>query len=96
MSVFDFIILALATYRATRLVIEDEIFYSLRNKIFNRFPPESSKIGYLFTCPWCASIWLGLGFVSWYTINADTARFFAVALGLSAVAGLLTAYENRD
>jgi hypothetical protein len=42
------------------------------------------------------SIWVGLVFASWYTINADTARFFAVAFALSAIAGLLTAYEDKE
>jgi phage shock protein PspC (stress-responsive transcriptional regulator) len=41
-------------------------------------------------------VWLGLGFATWYTIDATTFRFFAVALALSAMAGLLTAYENKE
>jgi hypothetical protein len=96
MTILDFIIFSLATYRATRLITRDEIFQSLRNRIWNRFPPETTKTGYLLTCEWCSSVWLGLAFVSWYTIDASSFRFFAVALSLSATAGLLTAYENRD
>ena len=96
MTILEFIVFSLATYRATRLVTRDEIFSDTRNRIWNRFPPETTKTGYLFTCEWCSSVWLGLVFASWYTISSNTFRFFAVALALSAVAGLLTAYENRD
>lgn len=96
MTNLDFIVFSLAIYRATRLVTRDEIFSGLRNRIWNRFPPETTKTGYLFTCEWCSSVWLGLAFVSWYTINAESFRLIAYALALSAMAGLLTAYENRD
>ena len=96
MTTIDFIIFALATYRATRLVTTDEIFSNLRNRFWNRFPPETTKTGYLLTCEWCTSIWLGLLFSFCYTISSDVSRIFAVALALSALAGLLTAYERRD
>lgn len=91
-----YIVFSLATYRATRLLTRDEILQSARNRIWKRFPPESTKVGYLLTCEWCVSIWVALAFTTWYTINESTFRFFAVALSLSAVTGLLTAYENRD
>jgi hypothetical protein len=96
LNIVDFIVFSLATYRATRLITRDEIFSNLRNKFWNRYPPETTRLGYLATCEWCSSIWVGLVFSVWYTIDADTFRFFAVALALSALAGLLTAYENRD
>jgi hypothetical protein len=96
LNIVDFIVFSLAIYRATRLVTQDEVFSNVRNKIWNRYPPETTRIGYLFTCEWCSSVWLGLGFATWYTIDATTFRFFAVALALSAMAGLLTAYENKE
>lgn len=96
MSAIYFTIYALATYRATRLITTDEIFSNLRNRYWNRFPPETTKLGYLVTCEWCSSIWVGLLFSAWYTINVSSFRFLAVALALSAMTGLLTAYEHRD
>jgi hypothetical protein len=90
-----FIILALATYRVTRFLTTDHLFNGPREKIFNRFNPSESKIGYLFTCEWCMSIWVGLGFVFWYTISEEITCFFAIAFALSAVASLLSAYENK-
>jgi len=92
----DFIILALATYRISRLITQDHIFAGLRDSFWKRFPPETTKIGYFSTCMWCTSIWVGLGFIIWYTISADVSRIFAVVFALSAIAGLLTAYEDKD
>jgi hypothetical protein len=94
-NTLDFILLALATYRVTRFLTTDHLFEGPREKIFNRYNPSTSKLGYLFTCEWCMSIWVGLGFVFWYTINQEITRFFAVALALSAIASLLSAYENK-
>ena len=96
LNILDFILLALATYRVTRLLIRDTIFANLRNKFWDRYPPETTKRGYLLTCEWCTSIYVGLGFATWYTISSEVVRFFAVALALSAIAGLLTAYEDRN
>ena len=95
MTTLDFVLLALATYRVTRFLTTDHLFETTREKIFNRYNPSTSKIGYLFTCEWCMSIWVGLGFTFWYTINQEITRFFAVALALSAIASLLSAYENK-
>ncbi len=48
---------ALATYRITRLMTEDEITRPLRERIWDRFPPEKSKIGYIFTCEHCSAVY---------------------------------------
>jgi hypothetical protein len=96
LTTLDFILLALATYRVTRLLVRDTIFTNLRNRIWNRYPPETTRRGYLLTCEWCTSVYVGLGFATWYTISSEVVRFFAVALALSAIAGLLTAYEDRN
>jgi hypothetical protein len=95
-SAVDLVIFSLATYRITRLITTDHVFNRIRDKFWNRFPPETTKLGYLITCEWCTSVWVGLVFAVWYTINTDIARLCAFAFALSAATGLLTAYENRD
>ena len=87
-------ILVLATYRITRLITRDEVLTDLRNRYFNRFPPESSKLGYLATCEWCMSFWVASLLVICFMINTGTV-IVAVPFALSAVAGLLTAYEDK-
>jgi hypothetical protein len=89
------VILSLATYRATRLIIRDDIFQPVRERIWDRYPPETNKFGYLFTCEWCTSIWLGSLFVLWSIISPEVFELVALGLSASAVAGLLTAYEDK-
>lgn len=59
MNVLDLILDALATSRATRLVVDDEILRSARDKVLNRYPAGSSKLGYILTCHYCTSVWVG-------------------------------------
>ena len=48
----NFIILALAVYRASRLVIEDTVLDKFRKKVWKKFKPADGGIGYLLTCYW--------------------------------------------
>ena len=94
MGFFELVVLGLATYRLTRLATRDNVFASIRNKFWERFPPESSKLGYLFTCEWCLSVWVAsLLFIS--AMISTVTVLVAVPFALSAIAGLLTAYEDR-
>lgn len=86
----------LATYRLTRLITRDTITAPLREKIWESHPPHSSKLGYVLTCEWCSSIYAAsLLEISRIITPRWTARVETV-LALSALAGLLTAYEDRD
>jgi hypothetical protein len=91
---FEFVILALATYRITRLVTRDVITEGFRNWFWTKFPPESKKLGYLLTCEWCLSIWVASLLVASAMITSVTIAVAGV-FALSAVAGLLTAYEDK-
>lgn len=94
MGALEFIILGLATYRITRLATRDTIFESARNRYWRRFPPESSKLGYLLTCEWCLSVWVAsLLYVS--AMISTVTVLVVVPFALSAIAGLLTAYEDK-
>lgn len=92
---FEFLILGLASHRLTRLIIRDTVLDSLRNKWWDRFPPESTKLGYLLTCPWCLGFWLSLGVYFWYTILPVQILWLCYVLALSSIVGLLTALEDR-
>lgn len=95
MESIDLIILGLATFRATRLLTRDYFFYPLREAIWSKYSPEYSRIGYLFTCEWCMSIWVGSLFSTWSIISIGTFRVFGLVLAVSAISGLLAAYEDR-
>lgn len=95
MTPIEFIILGLAVFRLTRLFTRDTILSGPRDRFFKRFPPHSSQLGYLLTCEWCLSIWLGSLFYLSSTIAPAPTRVIATILALSAVTGLLAAYEDK-
>lgn len=82
---------ALATYRLSRLAIEDEITSDLRNKVWKKYPPEKTKIGYLLTCYWCSSIYAASALEISRMIAPKTTRAVETALAASAVAGIVAA-----
>jgi hypothetical protein len=95
MSIFQFTLLGLATYRITRLITRDMITAPLRNAFWKKFPPESSYLGYLSTCEWCFSFWIGSGLVISAIIIPTVTYIVATICAVSAIAGLLTAYEDK-
>jgi hypothetical protein len=83
-------ILGAGTYRISKLFIEDVIFEKIREKIFTKFPPEASRIGYLFTCYWCMSIWIGTLITLGYILSSTIIVLVCLPFALSAIAGLLS------
>jgi Protein of unknown function (DUF1360) len=58
-SPVDALLDVLATYRVTRLVVDDELTAPVREYIWKNHPPEETRLGYFVTCPFCVSIWAG-------------------------------------
>ena len=94
-SLLDTLILALAVFRICRLLIEDEILSGPRDRFWARFPPESTKIGYLLTCYWCLSIWVAIPVVALYLFVPWLAIPVAAVFALSAVAALVDRKLNN-
>lgn len=59
MLLTSLLIAVLAVARVTRLLVEDRIAVGLRQWVVRRWG-EDGKMAYLFHCPWCMSIWVGL------------------------------------
>lgn len=55
--VLQILLTIIATFRLTKLLNQDYIMNDVRKKVWEKFPPSTSKIGYIFTCDWCMSIW---------------------------------------
>lgn len=83
-------ILGAGTYRISKLLIEDVIFDKIREKIFTKFPPETTNIGYFFTCYWCMSIWIGTLITLGYILGSTVMILVCLPFALSAIAGLLS------
>lgn len=91
----DLAIRGLATYRLTRLITRDEIAAPVRDRIWSKYPPETTRTGYLLTCEWCTSVWAASALQISRIIAPRTTRTVETVLAMSAVAGLLTAHEDR-
>lgn len=81
---------SLATYRISKLLIEDVIFERPREAIFRRFPPESTKTGYFFTCYWCTSMWVATLLTLGFILIPSVMLFICLPFAISAIAGLLS------
>lgn len=86
-QLFNFAVDVIATYRLTKLLMEDKITEDLREAIFEKFPRDS-KMGYFLTCPWCVSIWTGFAVFALRKVNSDGADIVSGILAASALTGV--------
>ena len=77
----------LATRRVTTLMTSDTITEPMREWVWKRQGPEDTKIGYLFTCRKCSSVWAGAVVLA--AIMTRPGRALAGVLALSE-ASILT------
>lgn len=89
-SIFDLLLICIATYRMTRLMVYDRIFKLFRD-ISRSFENSGfgASIKTILTCPWCAGVWISL---------FNVAIFFLVPFGVlfiyvMAIAGLATLFQ---
>lgn len=87
MSLLNLLVDVVAVYRLTKLVIEDEILADIREKVWEKFPPETTKIGYLITCPWCVSIWMGGLIFALRKTSPELATYISSTLAASYASG---------
>jgi len=90
----------LATFRVTRLIIEDTFppIGVPRAKLLDFWDKHWGALGrslaYLFTCPWCMSVWVGGGLVWATTRWVSVPMPFLVWAGTTAATGLLASLEE--
>lgn len=94
MNLIDLIILALATTRLTLLITTDTLTEPVRQKIWERFPPEKSRYGYLITCNWCSSFYAATLVAGMYRITEKPTVFVSTILALSFIAGFVANRAN--
>lgn len=85
---------ALATYRLTKLVIDDEVTRELREKAYaalekHQGNPVADKLTYFLSCPWCVSIWSAAVLYALYHFAPETHDVLSTSLAGSAVTGLV-------
>jgi hypothetical protein len=96
--VIEFIILALAVWRLSSLLVHEEgpfdIFLSLRHRAGVAYTEYSNRIGKneiarALVCLWCTSVWVGIVVVLLYVILGDLVVWLASPFALSAGAILV-------
>lgn len=93
MTALTVVLVALATYRVTRLVTADRITEPVRAWAERR----GARVGYLATCDWCLSVWVAPApaAVAVALPGNRVVLGVLVALAASAVTGLLSIVEAR-
>jgi hypothetical protein len=89
---------ALAVFRMTRLVVEDEVTRRPRERLTGWAAGTAERrarpgVSFFVTCPWCVSFWLAVVWVAALILVPTVALGADAVLALSAVAGLLSSWE---
>jgi hypothetical protein len=94
-KLIDLTMMALATYRLTRILVFDKIF-----KLFRDFIRSRSRL-YLFfvireiiTCPWCAGVWVALVIVVLFFF-VPYGKLFIYLMAISGVASFFVVFINN-
>lgn len=93
-SALELIVLALAVFRITRLLIEDEIFDTPRDWLYAKFRGKP-LLTYLLTCYWCLSMYVAVVVVGLYLLIPIPTLIVCVVLALSAVVGLIDKWKTN-
>lgn len=91
---------ALSTYRITRLITTDTITEGLRTRLWERYPPESTKLGYLVTCDHCSAVYAALAVAvlatgTMPTMPKPVQAVSNVALATLALSGAVSLYHDH-
>lgn len=68
-SVFDFIMLTLATFRVTRLLVHDLVLDFIRDQFESSTRGLELTMHDLLECPWCTGAWVALGIGFFYFLT---------------------------
>ena len=88
------IVIILASYRMTRILVFEQIFKYFRDVLKKR--EDLYLIGTLYsiiTCPWCAGVWVTLTIIVFYYI-VPFGNLLAYVLALAGIASIVILYSN--
>jgi hypothetical protein len=90
----DLIILTLASYRLTRIVVFEKIFKYARDFIRsnNKFY-FFSTLQFIVTCPWCAGVWMVLVMIAFFYL-IPYGDLLAYALAIAGMASFIVQTVN--
>jgi hypothetical protein len=88
------IVIILASYRMTRVIVFEKIFKYLRD-VFKRRDNLYlvGTLSNIITCPWCAGVWVTLTIIVFYYL-IPYGVLLAHVLALAGIASLVILYSN--
>lgn len=99
MSIIEFVVLSLATWRLSSLLIEEEgpfeILEKLRHRLGVRWDETSThvhgqnELATTLTCLWCTSLWAALAWAIFWLLAPRIAFVVALPLALTALPAVL-------
>ena len=93
-KVWDVVLLSLATYRLTRILVFDKIFKLVRDFIKSRSRLYVFQvIKEIITCPWCAGVWVALVVVILYYL-VPFGNIFIYLMVISGIASFFVVTVN--
>lgn len=107
MNLTVLVLLALAAYRITRLIVIDAILDEVRDWFFTKLDFKKQKDGtflnrsnifvqklsYLLQCTWCTGVWVSVG-VYWLWTQGYTLPIYIAAV--AGAQGMIHALEPSD
>jgi hypothetical protein len=87
-SVFDFVILSLATFRLIRLFVYDSVTSHVREYLGRYEHGPRKELSMLINCPWCVGIWMAF-FTSFIYFLTPLSWYFILLLALAGVGSAL-------
>jgi hypothetical protein len=90
----EVILIILASYRMTRIIVFEKIFKYLRDVLKSR--ENSYLLGTLssiITCPWCAGVWVTLVIIVFYFL-VPYGDLLVYVLALAGIASMVILFSN--
>lgn len=100
LSWMAFIMIILASYRLTHLIVFDKIAEPLRNPFLKKKETKDHEIkkvpksmfGYLLTCYWCAGIWSAIILSTMYIYLPSIAKYIIFVLAIAGGQAILETF----
>ena len=89
MQPFDFILIALATWRLSHMVTGEAGPYRAFERLRTRYP-----LGGLTSCIYCLSVWVGWGMVGAWVLDVTVIQWGIIGAAASGAALMLRAYTG--
>lgn len=105
MKKFEFVLLALATWRLSNMLVKEDgpshVFERMRYRLGIRHQENNPDVTYakdpdsffatLLLCPWCVSVWIAGLFVAVFFFSRRAARRLSYVPAISAITCLIDA-----